>query len=119
MVRLWARSKKSSTRMTGDTVCPNENVKVWLTLIPGDEGVGGAYIIPLNISNRRCDEVVSTRIIQGPAVYLYVAGHCEVEFTCGVKEVEESVLLVIVDCRSHAGTVVHLRQSFIFYRKRV
>lgn len=111
-------SKKSSTKVAGDAICPNEDVKVWLSLIPGHEGNGGAYIIPLNISNRRCDEVVCTRIIQSPPIDLDIAGHCEVKFTCRIKEVEESVVLVIVDCRSHAGTLAEVRQSFIFYRKR-
>ena len=91
---------------------------MWLSLIPGDEGIGGAYIVPLNISNRRCDEVVCTRIIQSPAIDLDIAGHDDVKFTCGVKEVEESVVLIIVDCRSHAGTVRDVRQTFIFYRKK-
>jgi hypothetical protein len=28
------------------------------------------------------------------------------------------VVLIIVDCRSHAGTVRDVRQTFIFYRKK-
>ena len=99
--------------MTRDAVCPNEDIKKGLALVPISEEIRATRLVPLNISTRRRDEVVTASIIQGPTVDLHIAGHGDVEFTCLVKDVVEGVGLLIIYC--HVGTGSGNVPYFIFY----